>query len=300
MLDTGAPGGPCLRALRPAALPVSRMIVGKPVREAADLLPRLFNLCRAAQGTAARLAFGLLVPPEHTEALRLEILREHLIRICLKLPGHFGAGPVALPRDWPLAGDALRAAVFGPDGKMPDDCDGFERYLAEGGGLGRLLAQVRDCFGPHEAASAALPGMDAGNALCGGALENSVAGRQAPHPVLRMIERRMGRGPLWRTAARGYDAEACMNGLLPGLLVSGEGFAIVPAARGSYAVSASVAEGIVTGFRRVTPTDHLLAAGGVLDQALASLPAARAGMAPLLLDILDPCSPVRLEEVCHA
>ena len=56
----------------------------------------------------------------------------------------------------------------------------------------------------------------------------------------------------------------------------------------------------MTAFSRITPTDHLLAPGGVLAQCLATLPADRAGLAPLMLEILDPCSPVRLEEVAHA
>lgn len=56
----------------------------------------------------------------------------------------------------------------------------------------------------------------------------------------------------------------------------------------------------MTRFERVTPTDSLLARGGVLDRTLASLPADKAGLGPLLLDILDPCSPVRLKEVRNA
>ena len=68
------------------------------------------------------------------------------------------------------------------------------------------------------------------------------------------------------------------------------------AARGSYAVAATVTDGKVTGFSRVTPTDHLLATDGILDRSLAALPALKSGYAPLLLDILDPCTPVALEE----
>ena len=53
-------------------------------------------------------------------------------------------------------------------------------------------------------------------------------------------------------------------------------------------------------FLRVTPTDHMLAPGGMLEGALAALPADRAGLAPLVLDILDPCRKVMLGRIHHA
>ena len=74
----------------------------------------------------------------------------------------------------------------------------------------------------------------------------------------------------------------------------------MPAARGQYAVRIGTQGGVVATFDRITPTDHLLAEGGALDRALGCLPAVKAGLGPLLLDILDPCSPVRLKEVGHA
>ncbi|MCE8440702.1 HupK protein, partial [Rhodovulum sulfidophilum] len=61
-----------------------------------------------------------------------------------------------------------------------------------------------------------------------------------------------------------------------------------------------VREGRVSSFRRWTPTDHLLARGGVLERALASLPRARVELAPLVVDILDPCLPVHFEEAADA
>jgi hypothetical protein len=84
--------------------------------------------------------------------------------------------------------------------------------------------------------------------------------------------------------------------VLPRPAQVGGGRALVPAARGLYAVAARVEGGRVAAFARVTPTDHLLAPGGVLDRSLAALPADRGALAPLLLDILDPCSPVQVME----
>ncbi len=40
-------------------LPIARLVASKPVEEVAALLPRVYNLCPAAQGCAARLALGL-------------------------------------------------------------------------------------------------------------------------------------------------------------------------------------------------------------------------------------------------
>ena len=58
---------------RPAPdLPVAALLIGKPVEEAAALLPRLFNLCSGAQAMALRQALGLPAPDPAT--LRAEIL----------------------------------------------------------------------------------------------------------------------------------------------------------------------------------------------------------------------------------
>ena len=65
-------------------------------------------------------------------------------------------------------------------------------------------------------------------------------------------------------------------------------------------IHARVAGGIVTGFDRATPTDHLMMPGGLLAASLATLPADRAGLAPLLVDILDPCIALQLEGAAHA
>ena len=57
---------------------------------------------------------------------------------------------------------------------------------------------------------------------------------------------------------------------------------------------------MVTALSRVTPTDHLLAPGGALALSLARLPAATAGLAAVVVDILDPCVAVSVQELVHA
>lgn len=300
MLDQ--PTYPCaeVRAKRSAPLPVAGLIVGKEVEEAAALLPRLFNLCRMAQDAAARLAFGLPLDADHAEKVRQEILREHLIKFFVSFPAQFGLGVAPLPMGWQEGTPAMCRTVFGANGSLPDTKVDFVEFLEAGQGVAGILVKIRDSFAPGEACSDRLPDVVATNALSAEALENSVAGRQAHHPVMRAIEQSFGRGPFWRATARAYDAQDCIAGSLPRLTSPTSGVAIVPAARGTYAVSAQVEAGIVTDFKRITPTDHLLARGGILDQTIARLPAQKSGMAALLLDILDPCIPVHLEEVAHA
>ncbi len=300
MLDAPHNATGMLRVIRPQPLPVAALLVGKRAEEAAALLPRIFNLCRVAQARAARRAFGLPDTEGGDDALREEILREHLMRLCLTLPGRLGQGQRPLPSGWQKGTASARAALFGPAGRLPESIADFGAFLASGTGIAPVLAAVRACFAPFEAAAGSLPMVSPATILQPLALENSVAARQAHHPVMRALEASLGRGPLWRLTARAYDAQALMYGDLPEGTSPATGIAITPAARGVYAISATLEQGIVTAFRRVTPTDHLTVRGGMLDRMLASLPPQKAGLAPLLLDILDPCCPLRLKEANHA
>lgn len=281
-------------------LPVAQMIIGRSVADAAALLPRLFNLCRAAQAAAAQLAFGLPLSADATMDLNREVLRDHLIKFHLKWPALFGKAPRPLPTDWAEGSNTMRRDLFGPAERMPSTPEAFSAFLATGHGIAGILHLIDGCFEPGEAATDALPLPDPSKMLDVGPVENSVAARHATHPVMRAIAEQKGYGPFWRAAARAYDLEGCLNDALPRPLVLSRGTAIVPATRGAYAMIARVSEGVVTDFARVTPTDHLLAPGGILQQSLASLPVEKSGLAPLMLEILDPCTPVRLREVDHA
>ncbi|MEM1129130.1 MAG: hydrogenase expression/formation protein HupK [Pseudomonadota bacterium] len=286
---------PALRARVAPDLPVARLVLGRKVEDAAALLPRLFNLCRVAQGVAARAAFGLPVDPDWQVALRHEIQRAHMAKLCLKWPALIGLAPVALPRDWMEGGAETRAALFGPGGTMPEDGAAFGAYLDQAHGVAPVLRAIARLFQPGEACRRAVRLSRSTTLFDAGAQENSVAARRAAHPVMQHIETSWGRGPLWLAAALAYDLEALFDRVV---LVSrlATGRAVVPAARGLYGITADITDGRVTAFTRVTPTDHLLAPGGGLEQALATLsPEAAKTRAPLLLSILDPCSPVSLE-----
>ena len=276
-----------------APLPVEKLLIGRPVAEAAALMPRLFNLCRAAQSAAAHLALGLPVP-EDADRLRAEVLRDHLIKLFLTWPKLLGQPP----RPFPAPGTTA-TALFGPAETFPDSAGAFDRWLASGAGCAPLLTAIREAFAPGEAV-ADLPDTTPATAMTLSPQENSTALRHPGHPVLDQIADTYGRGPLWRATARLIDAGACLAGTLPAPWLTPDGTALTPAARGKYAVRARADQGRVAAFARVTPTDHLLTPGGMLQASLATLPAAKAALAPLVLDILDPCVPVSLTQVMES
>lgn len=279
--------GWCFRPARD--LPVEALMLGKPVEDAAALLPRLFNLCGGAQAMAVRLALGLPVPEPAT--LRAEILRDHVLKLCVIWPRLLGMQPVALPGNWAEAA-ILRGLIWGNAFDL-----GFHGWLASGQGVAPVVASVLQAFAPGEA-TADLPLVTPATCLKTTAQENSVAARQAHAPALRQIERSHGRGPFWRVAGLIHDIAALLDGV-PQVQMH-EGTAMVAAARGAYVVRAASAAGLVTRFTRRTPTDHLCAQGGVLQQSLNSLPAAKAHLLPLMVDILSPCVPVQFPQVQHA
>ena len=269
-----------------ATLPLAALVAGRGAEEVAGMLPRLFNLCRMAQGAAARAALGLA--PEVSDAdLRAEVLREHLIALFVTLPPLLGLAPGRLP------GGDVAAALFGRHG-LPRDLAGLADWLAAGMGRAPLVAALQAALMPGEGMAPPLPPPP--GPLTPGAYENSAPGRRAAHPLLRAVEAAHGRGPLWRLLGRLADAEAVLAGNLPGLRVQG-GVAIAPAARGQYALRIETAGGLVTGLARCTPTDHLLAPGGALERALA---VSRPALAPLIIALHDPCVPVAVKEVAHA
>jgi len=277
----------------PAPLGVEAMLLGRRAEEAAELLPLLFNLCRAAQETGARVALGLPARPGAADALAQEILREHLIRLFVLWPRRLGLRPAPLP-----GAQDLPRALFGPGGRLPDPA-GLDCWLGAEGGVAPVLDAIAQAFAPGEAV-ADLPAPRHDTLPLGRAQENSPWVRHPDHPLLGAAERRFGRGPFWRALARLVDADACARGALDLAPRAVAGTVLVQAARGTYAVSARLESGRIAAFARRTPTDHLLAAGGALAQSLASLPPARLHLAPLVVDILDPCVPVEIEEPADA
>jgi len=285
-----------LTAVRPPPLPIESMVLGKPVAEAADLVPRLFNQARAAEALAVRKAFGLPVAAAMNEELRQEVLRDHLLKLCVALPGQFDLQTSGISPDWVRDPVAAAHAVFGRAGAPPATPDDFDAYIASDHGTARLLQKIDRCFSPGEAATGQLQLLSRTSAQADSAVENSVAGRHALHPVMRRIAETRGRGPLWRTVARLYDIAACLNDRLPVAISHETGNAVVPASRGTFIVTAASEAGRVIRFDRISPTDHMLAPNGIIDRTLATLPAIKEGLAPLIMEILDPAIPVQLRK----
>lgn len=274
----------------PEPLPVAAMMRGRTPDDVAALLPRLFNLCRHAQAAAAQLAFGL-GEPDHAD-LAAEIAREHRVRLTVFVPRALGMDPIA------VADGASEEALFG--GVLPETPEAFEDFLRREQGLGPVFGALRMRFAPGQAATAAMPSAAADTLFDDQAQENSAAARHALHPVMAEIEASIGRGPLWRMMGRALDLRAALSGDIPVPQVVVPGTAVVPSARGLYGLRVQVKEGKVSGLERITPTDHVLAPGGVMAQSLASLGYASRETADLLLTIVDPCVPLELDEVTHA
>lgn len=290
-----------LRARPAPMLPAGEMVIGMTPHDAAEFLPRVFNLCRAAQSLAVCAALGLPVSDAAEAELAQDILRDHVVKIALKWPAYLGLPPLALPPAWQSNSQLLRQTLFGPTGQLPSRLDGFDLFLDQGQGIGSVLSHLRQVFMRGEACTGRLPLVTSTSAFALTCQENSVAARQAARPVMAQIENAYGRGPFWRATAIAYDIESCLEGTLPALERPRKGAVAVPAARGIYTVDATLKDGRVTTFRRVTPTDHLLVKDGVLDQSLAKFLGRKdSATAKLLLDILDPCVPVQIEEVSHA
>jgi len=280
----------------PPPLPLGALVRGRPAEEAAALLPRLFGLCAAAQGLAARLSLGLPVPSEAAATLAREVLRDHLLALCHVLPRAAGLRLRPLPAGWQEGAD-VAPALWG--GARPG---ALAPWLASGAGVAPLLARLDALFGPAQGRAPVLPLAEAGTIDRPRPMENSPAGRHAAHPLMRQAEARAGRGPLWRALGRVLDAEAAGRGELPAPVRRADGLAAVPAARGLYALRLETAQGRVTDLVRLTPTDHMLAPGGPLRAALATLTVP--GLAPLLVQLHDPCLPVEVgtdaPEATHA
>lgn len=277
-----------VRITPPDPLPLDRLVLGRPAEEVAALMPRLFNLCGVAQGLAARMSLGLPVAGADP---RREILRDHLAKLCLHWPRLLDLAPQPLPEGWAEGGAALQDWLWG--GPRPER---LAHWLSAGQGVAPLIGAIAGAFGPG-AAVAEVPPLSDPMALT--AQENSPAGRVAEDPLMQQAEAAFGRGPLWRALGRVLDLDQ-MAGAPVTAELRADGTALVAAARGTYALRARAEAGRVVSLERVTPTDHLLAPGGALEQALARLPASQLARAALVVDILDPCVPVALQEGNHA
>jgi hypothetical protein len=261
------------------------------VAEARETIGRAFNHCRAAQITAFDIATGQTA--SETE-LCAEMRREHLVQIFMGWPHALGLRPL-FERTWLTDDREVMRALFGPLARIPGNDFDMAGFLGSDDGIAPLLRVIGDLFGPNAAAADGFPLVDADSAFRALPVENSPAARQAATPAMDYVEAFYGRGPLWRATGRVIDLATLIVGERPRPVTVAPGSALVPAARGCYALRVATEDGRVTALTHVTPTDHLLAPGGTLEAMLGSLPAHRNRLMPLLMALVDPCRPVNVE-----
>lgn len=277
---------PASQAPRPALSP---QMMGRPIHEATALVPTVVPLCALAQDIATRLALGVKIPIDVKARLIRDALLDHLVRLFIYLPHVLELRATALPTRWEADPDRLRPHIFGDLGRLPADLTEFKRWLAADDGVAPVIAAIGARFLPGEGATGACALATPTNVFQLDPIENSLAGRHAHHPLMQEIAAKHGRGPLWRAVARLVDLETCLDGVFPRFARPQSGRAYVYASRGVYAVEATAHDGRVATFRRITPTDHLRAPGGVWDQIIANLPPERLTEIEVIKAILDPC-----------
>lgn len=270
---------------RQPGLDLAALLRDRPVAEVASFLPRLFNLCRVAQDSAARLTLGLPMTGEDPCA---EVIRDHMARLYVTLRRSFGLAPMVPPPATP--------ALFGPLDQMPRDLAGLQDWLSQDSPLANLGQAVRKEFPAALGVTLELP--DPAPSLL--PVENSPAGRQADHPLMRAIAATQGRSPLWRFVGVLIDLQAALARALPAPQLLPDGTACVQAARGAYFLRISQQAGLVSGLTRFTPTDHQLAPEGAMELALRRLPPNRPDIAERLVALFDPCILVIVPEAHHA
>lgn len=257
----------------------------RPVAEAAELLPRLFNLCRMAQSSAARLSLGLPATEGDPAA---EVIHDHMARLFVTLRRAFDLAPLIPPRATPN--------VFGPLNQLPRDPGGLTEWFMTDNPLAELGRAVQAGLPLPFGQTPNLPGA----APQTGAMENSPAQRQAHHPLMQTLAHAQGRSPLWRFAGLLVDLQAALSGALPAPRLFAGGMAQVEAARGTYFLRIGQQSGRVTDLTRITPTDHQLAPKGALELALTQVPTDRPDLVSRLVALFDPCIPVTVPQVHHA
>lgn len=291
----------------PAFTDAGRWLAGRPVEEAARLIPRVFNLCAAAHGAASAQALHLPAPDAEA-SIRQETLRDHALAL-------FHQGPEAL--GLPGERDAL-GLLANPDGaaelarRVSGDVDlaglslsDFDLWLARGETLpARLLRQMRQhidpAWGRVGLPSLTLSDLDA--AVGDGsrdlpARDATVLTRVRQAPLLVALLAAEGGSLLARLLARVLDLLAVLKGgpASCGRTAAGNGFAA--AARGLLAHGARVEAGRIAFYRIVPPSAWTLAPGGLLERMLAALPsrAETPMLGRLALLAVNPCVPVKLE-----
>jgi Ni,Fe-hydrogenase I large subunit len=247
----------------------NRLLAGRPVAEALDLVPRLFSICGRSQGVAAALACEAAAgrAPDESVArgreavVRVEAAQEVLRRVLLDWPRLAGGAPDAGALDDARravasnAAEELRAIVqarilgAGVPWTALDDADAAERWLASGATqaaalVARLAAERSGLVASEVAllpADGAVVARAVGAALAaddgfervpvwqGAPAETGALARMRTHPWVAALVARTGRSVLARLVARLVELVALVRPEAPHPAMAGA-VAVAPGA----------------------------------------------------------------------
>lgn len=301
---------------------VASLCVGLTPEQGVEILGRVFGLCRAAHGVAARQALDLIPNVtsgyEGRKAQVLEILRDHAIAFFLRLPPFFGLPPDRLLVQQLSTGHADKRTILGDNISLAEmnACDLIYWLKESQRGentplLLRLLACLRQKISPTWG-RAELPAvamstfMAVENNIVASGYDASLWPDYALTPLLQSVVVQDGGVSLFaRVLARVLDMIACLDGNImtrPAAWLSGEvlpqGWGITRAARGILFHKAYVQEGKIQAYTIISPTQwHISVRKGtrrMMDRLLATLPLGEEGRltVQVLLCALNPCVPV--------
>lgn len=265
--------------------PVSRLFVGQAPEVVVKTVPYLYSLCSEAQRAAAQAALAVAgdgVPrPVNDAALWTEVLHETLWRLLLDWPAALG-----LP--------AARAEFATWRAERQGDCAGATRRLLEGC-VARLAADCLAALDAADAAAAPAPIPDPAAWLPW--WRGEAAAPPAPAMPGSIAAALRGRLAQLETAA-----QALADGRpFPVVAGGGGGLGLAQAAtaRGVLTHAVRVADGRVTDYRVLAPTDAFFRDAAGLSGLLAGVAAATRDAARRRLEqavlALDPCLPYQLE-----
>lgn len=321
----------------------ARVLTGRAPHEVTAMVPRLFSICAESQGVAARLALaaaaGRAEAGDVAPALRDEAIREYAFRALLDWPRTMGehedAEALRILRaertTTPEGREAITRCVLGQPAAAwlsAASLPAFDRWLERGETpAARLLATLRfgdGGFGQTETPLLPLPegahaerlarAVEADDAFCrlpvwnGAPAETGALARRGADPLVKEIAARFGQSVLTRLVARLRELAALVTGAArlragAAALGGGRGLGWVENARGLLVHVATIAEGGVTRYRILAPTEWNFhprgaLAGGLQGTRYASEADLR-HRAALLVQSLDPCVACRIE-LTHA
>ncbi|MBI5165159.1 MAG: nickel-dependent hydrogenase large subunit [Magnetospirillum sp.] len=309
---------------------------GRTADAVSRLLPAVFSLCGTAQGLACRLAVegSDTLSPARRRALLAETVAEHGTAIARDWPALNGEAPdLAAAKALRAAGRdpaaAARALIVllgaAPDSILGDAARVLAWAQERDTATARLFAHLVDT-GLADFGTAVFAPMPAGGPPdlarrlaedgesylarpdCAGVVfETGPLARRHAHPLVAALMGQWGNGLVPRLAARLVEVAAALADMLsmettddppPPAHATGTGVGVVEAARGLLAHHVELAEGLVTRYRILAPTEWNFHPAGPLVRGLTG---AVAGpdierRARLLVAALDPC--VACEVTC--